>query len=222
MQHERTGHKMKKLLLFLLFFSFIFIFTSCYDDSADEVALPPLRIVENPSVTVHFSEAVHTFEDAFKMSDAIAHIKITGYKSSEDCFSYHDAELIHLYKGTLPKEFILMQDGSPQYTWDPLFINGNEMLLFLCEYAYSGSYDIVYSILGGSNTIIDAVNVDSENIYYTPRSNSFAESFELSSIETAKKEILEKLSSQDPYISVEHRNYIFSKNDLENLIYNQQ
>ncbi len=137
----------------------------------EQIILPPTRYgagVMGYSMTRSF-----TIEEAFEAADVVAWVRIgnwLGERSGDKTVhtTYYEAEIIKCYKGNPEESIVLEQLGSSAYTIPgyPLFINGNELLVFLIggeerEYYstnYSGTaYEYSYYINGSYTTVMDVV-----------------------------------------------------------------
>ncbi len=89
----------------------------------------------------------------------------------DESYSYYEAFLVDAYRGENREKFILKQEGTSESTriFYPLFISGNELLVFLRKSAQSSEYNNLYEMINGPGSVFYAVNDDAGNIYYYDR-----------------------------------------------------
>lgn len=135
---------MKRIISFLLIVSLLLCLSAC-----DRPVLPPVRVTEN---MMFVSLAVDpTFSNAVE-ADLIAHVKIGNWLGEDsDGFNrtFFEAEVLHVFKGEEKEKITVIQEGSSEATafGYPLYIYGNEWLLFLNK-ATDEPYEDAYYTLG--------------------------------------------------------------------------
>ena len=214
---------MKRYLKILIIFICIAVLVgSAYIFWHESPILPPTRYGNKTS---RISLERQSFETAISSSDAIAHIKVGNWLGEDEYFNYYEATVISQFKGEEIDNFVLIQDGTSEYTIGryPLFTYGNEMLLFLMK-STDADYENAYWILGSYTTVMDAVTSSTNEVYYMDRYGVLSETAEnINNIPQSSFAfgLFNKIGEQDPYIT-ENRlffyTYFYSEKDMKKLI----
>lgn len=161
---------MKKTFCLLLALLLLAGFASCAreEPSAEtatggaDAVLPPVRMTEKTSVAD--PAQLYTFASGYEASDVVATVRIGDWLGEREfpyCETFFRAEVLKTYKGDVPGEIVLRQDGSADATVKqyPLFTAGNELLLFLKQgtEADFGYDEAGYWILGSFTTTFDVL-----------------------------------------------------------------
>lgn len=214
---------MKKVFLLILL---TFIFASCVACSSlqEDAKFPPTRVGSEGIVSSRL-ERKYTLEEAYRLADVVALVKVDSWITDDDDIfqSYYDASVIKAYKGSISESFTLLQDGSTKRTMKayPLFIPGNEFLLFL-NIAKDIAYEDAYWIMGSFTTLLDVSYDASGNMYFMDRYGLLGESVNISNYASPNPiaNILYKnLIKHDPLIDEIKISYpyIFGEADLDGL-----
>lgn len=113
----------------------------------------------------------------YEASDAVARVRIGNWLDENQYETYYQAEVIEVYKGTLPEEIIIQQDGTSRATFSgyPLFFHGEEKLIFLKKTDISdfaspeeaGPYTgTAYWIPGSYMGVFDCTTDDTGELYF--------------------------------------------------------
>ena len=151
---------------------------------------------------------------------------IGDWLGEDDQSTYYEAKIIEQFTGDKISEIILNQGGNSNCTYNnyPLFISGNELLVFLKEYTCQETYNTYYRITGGPQTVLHAVIDKNGNAYYL-----YCSSISLLDpegvIETLPHdsftyELYQKLILEDPELSEMPYEYIhfYSREDFLTLL----
>lgn len=97
--------------------------------------------------------------------------------SEDEHFTYYDVSVTQTYKGNVPEEIVLLQDGTSKGTVKgyPLFIAGDQLLVFLKE-ASGTEYIDAYWIIGAYTTVLDVAADDEGTEYFIDRMGLLGES----------------------------------------------
>lgn len=193
---------------------------------AEKIVLPPVRVgTEGISKTIVKG---YTIEEMMEKVDAVAVVKVKNWLDEDMFHTYYDAEVLTLIAGTLPDEFVLIQDGNSENTLKgyPLFTYGDEFLLFLikatgnpedgCAYPNDNSYWIAGSYTGA----MEVVTNENGETYFVDRCNLIdRSSVELSNLKTDNavyNTVNEVLSARDAEVSQYKTSYssIYSLDEL--------
>ena len=196
--------------------------------------LPPVRYLDD--ISCHWDlEKAYTFETAFSEAEVVARIKVGNWLSEDNDIdsTFFEAETLQCFKGDIPENFILKQEGSSEDIEDrfPLFTYGNELLLFLNKGSSDSyeskcpiKYDTFYWIIGAFTTFLD-ISYDADgNRYYADRYNYFLGStMNIPSNNAVYSEVYEYAVKSDPFLgslrNKEHYySYIFSEDDVISLM----
>lgn len=160
---------MKRFFCSLLVLVLLFLTVGCTQQAKEEAVLPPVRISTG---TAYTSLPKYSFETACSTAEVIARVKIGDWIAEDTIggYTYFKATTLQCFKGTIPENFTLSQDGCSTYTLAgyPLFAAGNELLLFLREPYSDGfeKYQPLYWIIGSYTTVIDvAYDLDGTRYY---------------------------------------------------------
>lgn len=129
---------------------------------------------------------------AYQFCDAVARVRIGNWLNEDGFSTRFEAEVLEIYKGVLPAQFVIQQDGNSKSTIGgyPLFYYGEEYLVFLKlvkpedvenfevppekqdEYYVIDEYPgITYWIVGSFATVFDYATDENGNIYIADREN---------------------------------------------------
>lgn len=215
---------MKKYLCILLLFALLLSAVGCAAPSDEEDVLPPVRI---GSSEIQALIEDYTFPSAFSASDVVARIKVGSWLAEDlDLHkSYYKATTLQCFKGDLPDEFTLLQDGCSNGSLKgyPLFTSGNEILVFLKEATGLTGYDSPYWIIGSFSTVMDVSRDDSGAIYYCDRFGKMGETIDISSNYALQSEVFTEVYANSVQADAIAANlysypYVFSENDLTSLM----
>lgn len=128
----------------------------------------------------------YTFEEAVKSADAVVHARVGNWlgDNDDDMTTSFAAEAVAVYKGDIPEDFVLIQDGKgvseskkAAVQGYPLFTYGNELFLFLRKVEpelYSFDYpENSYFICGVHNTVYYVARDLDGNAYATPSFSNY-------------------------------------------------
>ena len=179
----------------------------------EEIVVPPNRFGEkSASIMYDF-----TFEEVAKAADAIAHVRVgnwLGYNNDNWTVSF-EAEVITAYKGDIPQDFVLLQDGNEDSAINnfPLFTYGNELLLFLGKAESNDAFGVTYYedsyYIRGVHTTVYYVSQDSSGASYAvPSFSNYLhkdEAFvnyarEATEVGSIGMEVAQTLSASDPEV----------------------
>lgn len=199
----------KKLLSLLLAIVMAFSLAGCAGETEkpEEIVVPPVRF-GTASASINAPQSLAT---AVRESDAVAHIRIGNWLGESEMYddTYFEAEVIELFKGEVPDEFVLKQDGYSEFVYqmNPLFTYGNELVLFLNDVGGEYyPYDNVYWIKGSFGTIYYVGEDDAGDSYVVPNpANQLAKGVLTNMVYQTEKsgvsigeEVAESLSASDP------------------------
>lgn len=191
--------------------------------AAGGAALPPQRI-GNMGMKVNL-EKLYTPETAAEEADLVALVRVGGWvkEDSDSHVTYYNAEILRTFKGSPGETITLIQDGFSQMTVDgyPLFISGNEMLLFLAK-ADTEEFDNAYWELGAFSTVIDTVRDGEGQLFYLDRFGLMGSSLKDCKnylFDEEKAAELKKIAVKaDPEAANYRYHYIFSADELDPLL----
>lgn len=223
---------MKKILCIIFICMFVLSVAGCAASSNKTVVLPPTRIGRSLEQATFGNK--YTFASAFSEADVVARIEVGNWINEDTNIgsSYYEASVLQCFKGDIPQNFTLIQDGCSSGTLKsyPLFTSGNEILVFLNEANVTDvvlDYDSPYWIIGAYTTLFDVVYDDSGNRYYSDRYGILGETIHISTNYALQDEIFTEIYSNSVRIDsiVEEMQYsypyVFSENDLTTLLEGQ-
>ena len=155
------------------------LLVSCAGNKKEPV-LPPVRIPKSPAFVSYTDTHENIIRDAVKNAQAVACVRIGDWlgETVDLLYTTFEAEVIETVRGELPKNIVLLQDGTADSSlsskrW-PIFTAGNELFLFLNKYEnHPGARNIqpdnAYYIAGMTLTVCDMVMLDSGEKYVIPR-----------------------------------------------------
>lgn len=197
----------------IIFVSILTLAVICISAVCVWLAPPPEQIVVPPSRFGTASASIsspETLAAATTEAEVVAHIRVGSWLGESELYddTYFEAEVIEVFKGEIPGEFVLKQDGYSGfiYAMNPLFTYGNELLLFLNKgsEAMEYPYDDVYWILGSHGTVF-YTGEDSSGVPYAVPSpaNQLAKGVLANAVSAENgastgDEILHSLTSSDP------------------------
>lgn len=221
---------MKKIFNIILMSVLLMSAAGCTASSCEAVVLPPTRIGSSDIHASFETETKYTFASAFSAADVVARIEVGNWIAEDTDLqkTYYEATVLKCFKGNIPSEFTLLQDGCSTGTLKnyPLFTSGNELLVFLNE-ATVTDYKSPYWIIGSFMTVLDASYDDSGARYYSDRYGILGETVDISTNYALQDDIYAEVFSrsveadsivadmQYPYP------YIFSENDITTLLEDQ-
>ncbi len=227
--------KMKKLLCILFAVMILLTISGCASvpEETDPVVLPPTRIGASESKGILLK--AYSFESAWEEADVVARVEVGNWLAEDNDIyeSYYEAKVLQCFKGTIPENFTLLQNASSAFTtkFRPLFISGNEILVFLKE-AVGLTYESPYWIMGSYATILDVSYDKNGNRYYIDRLGSLGRSIVAPNYayDTAvSAEVMATAAAKDPIIAEKVTaekgytySYIFSEADFIALAESQQ
>lgn len=141
--------------------------------------------------------------------------------------TYYEATVLQCFKGKMPSEFTLLQDGCSKGTFKgyPLFTHGNELLVFMKK-STSDHYSSPYWIMGAFTTLMDVAYDQSGNRYFADAYGILGATIQ-DATNYAKQdapfaEIYAKLSTEDPIVAESSRTYpyVFAESDLTKILDN--
>lgn len=187
-------------------------------------AVTPTRRTGASAMMVSMEE-FQTLESAAKEADLIARVRIGDWigEAGDGAFSYYMAEVPETFKGTVPGDIVVVQDGNSLQTIDgfPLFTAGNELLLFLKQ-GTGTEYDNFYWMLGSFTAFFDAVRDGNGQVYYLDRFGIIGSSVngcENFLLDTEKADELKKAAVKADAEAESYRyHYIFSAAELDPLL----
>lgn len=216
---------MKRILCTICAVLMLFSLVACTAQEESEAVLPPVR--EGGGESKVSFEKGYTFESALEEADAVARIRVGNWiaEDNEARQTYYEAEVLECYKGEIPTNFTLLQDGCSLRTFKgyPLFISGNEMLLFLREAVGLPQYDAPYWIIGAYTTLLDVVYDDGER-YFVDRYGVLGQSINVVSnyanVASVADAVYTAAVESDPLMSnpVHSFPYIYSDDDMLKLL----
>lgn len=216
---------MKKAFYMILIAAFMIISVGCSNSADKSAVLPPRRIGEG-TLQASFGNRF-TFESALSEADVVARIEVGNWISEDTELhkSYYEATVLQCFKGDIPDTFTLLQDGCSTATMKnyPLFISGNELLVFLKEASVT-EYESPYWIIGSFTTVLDVSYDESGIRYYADRYGILGEFMNVSNNyaqdSVVSNEVLNRAATDDSIISQMQivYPYIFSEADILNLL----
>lgn len=216
---------MKRILCTLFAVLILFSAVACTANEESEAVLPPVR--EGSGETKAQFDGKYSFSTAMSDADVVARIRVGNWIAEDSDLrqTYYEAEVLECYKGEIPKHFTLLQDGCSTGTYKgyPLFINGNEMLLFLKEAVELPQYDSPYWIIGSFTTLLNVV-YDDNDLYFVDRYGILGESINVTNnyanVASVANGVYTAAVESDPHMeNVEHNYpYIYSEADVLKLL----
>ena len=146
---------MKRRIFTFLLAAALVLLTACSGRGTE----PPVRIGEaigEASLLRSYSAA-----EAFQEADAVALVRVGDWLGEQDGgfpITFYKAAVVKSYKGDLPREFTLMQNGGSAGTYEdyPLYTCGNELLVFLRK--ADADYPDAYQSVGSFSTVLYAAD----------------------------------------------------------------
>ena len=159
---------MRKLLSLTAALLTVLLLAGC--SAAGKAVLPPRRIGEK-GMKVNL-EKLYTPETAAEDAELVALVRVGDWvkEDSSSHVTYYNAEILRAFKGSAGETITLIQDGNSEMTVDgyPLFISGNELLLYLVK-SDTEEYDNAYWELGSFSTTFDALRDKEGQLFYLDR-----------------------------------------------------
>jgi len=156
---------MKRRIFTFLLAAALVLLTACSGRGTE----PPVRIGEaigEASLLRSYSAA-----EAFQEADAVALVRVGDWLGEQDGGFpiFYKAAVVKSYKGDLPREFTLMQNGGSAGTYEdyPLYTCGNELLVFLRK--ADADYPDAYQSVGSFSTVLYAADAVDGTRYYLDR-----------------------------------------------------
>ena len=154
----------RRIFTFLL--AALVLLTACSGRGTE----PPVRIGEaigEASLLRSYSAA-----EAFQEADTVALVRVGDWLGEQDGgfpITFYKAAVVKSYKGDLPREFTLMQNGGSAGTYEdyPLYTCGNELLVFLRK--ADADYPDAYQSVGSFSTVLYAADAVDGTRYYLDR-----------------------------------------------------
>lgn len=170
---------------------------------------------------------LHNFKTAIEDSDIVAHIMIGDWLGEDDHSTYYEAKIIEQFKGDPVSTIILHQNGCSRYTYGcyPLFISGNELLVFLKQSTFSIMDDSYYYSIDSARSVLYAVIDKNGDAYYLDRNGSL--SFNAVGIidplpqDAFTRELYQKVILEDPELAKDmlfENVYFYSRKDFLKLL----
>ena len=111
-------------------------------------------------------------EPPVRIGEAIGEASLLRSYSVAEAFqeaTFYKAAVVKSYKGDLPREFTLMQNGGSAGTYEdyPLYTCGNELLVFLRK--ADADYPDAYQSVGSFSTVLYAADAVDGTRYYLDR-----------------------------------------------------
>jgi hypothetical protein len=167
-----------------------------------------------------------SLESIYAEADVVARLTVGDWlgEDAELEATYYEATVIETFKGDIPKNFILKQNGYTQEGAILLFTYGNEVLLFL-KADEDPKYKNTYTEIKNS-TVVDIAYDDAGNDYYLARFDKFGATFPCRTLDDYEEsyDIYNNLLEQDLMIGVlrdiwqgtfeRHRPYTFPADAL--------
>ncbi len=168
-----------------------------------ELRLPPVRDAGGSHVML--SEK-YTPQRAFEKSDAVALVRVGTWlrEDSENGYTFYEAEILELYKGELPEKIILKQDGDSTDTIEgyPLFICGNELLVYMRESTTGLYVENCYWITGSFSTVFTVMRNDKGTAYVEDKMDFWSDAVQNDAVRAdleVREEIWENYLAVDDY-----------------------
>lgn len=157
---------MKRRIFTFLLAAALVLLTACSGRGTE----PPVRIGEaigEASLLRSYSAA-----EAFQEADAVALVRVGDWLGEQDGgfpITFYKAAVVKSYKGDLPREFTLMQNGGSAGTYEdyPLYTCGNELLVFLRK--ADADYPDAYQSVGSFSTVLYAADAVDGSRYFVDR-----------------------------------------------------
>ena len=157
---------MKRRIFTFLLAAALVLLTACSGRGTE----PPVRSGEaigEASLLRSYSAA-----EAFQEADAVALVRVGDWLGEQDGgfpITFYKAAVVKSYKGDLPREFTLMQNGGSAGTYEdyPLYTCGNELLVFLRK--ADADYPDAYQSVGSFSTVLYAADAVDGTRYYLDR-----------------------------------------------------
>lgn len=190
----------------------------------ENIVLPPTRVGKSDMSPLLAKG--YTFQTAMEDAEVVARIQIGNWlgEDTEKISTYFEAKVLQCFKGTIPENFTLLQDGcsdctmmKPSY---PLFTYGNELLVFLKEAEGLDNYSSPYWIIGSFSTFLDVSYDDNDIRYYVDRYGILGETMNISNNyaheSNVRAEVYNIAATADSMVSEQNYDYsyIFSESDL--------
>ncbi len=177
------------------------------------VILAPKRVGESQVSSV--PEKLHTLQSGFRDAQAVAWVRVGNWLGEDQDVgvigsTWFELEVLHSFKGELPEKIVVKQEGCSSSTEKdfPLFIHGEEMLLFLAELP-DETYVNGYWIIGDYSTVLDVGRDAAGNSYVVDnmalmleRSTQIAADLRVRDA-AVRKAVFESLHELDPLWKVE-------------------
>lgn len=145
-----------------------------------------------------------SLESIYAEADVVARLTVGDWlgEDAELEATYYEATVIETFKGDIPKNFILKQNGYTQEGAILLFTYGNEVLLFL-KADEDPKYKNTYTEIKNS-TVVDIAYDDAGNDYYLARFDKFGATFPCRTLDDYEEsyDIYNNLLEQDLMIGV--------------------
>lgn len=170
---------------------------------------------------------IYNFKTVIEDSEIVAHIMIGDWLGEDDSSTYYEAKIIEQFKGDPVSTIILHQNGCSRYTYGcyPLFISGNELLVFLKQSTFSIMDDSYYYSIDSARSVLYAVIDKNGDTYYLDRNGSL--SFNAAGIidplpqDSFTRELYQKVILEDPELAQDmffENVYFYSREDFLTLI----
>ena len=158
---------MKRRIFTFLLAAALVLLTAC---SSRGVVRPPVRIGEGTG-NACFNRSF-SLTEAFEEADVVALVQVGNWLREKDGgfpITFYKAAVVKSYKGDLPREFTLMQNGGSAGTYEdyPLYTCGNELLVFLRK--ADADYPDAYQSVGSFSTVLYAADAVDGTRYYLDR-----------------------------------------------------
>ncbi len=190
-----------------------FAFSEEQTPDTDEIVLPPVRVGTEGYSQASLSARSSTIESLCEYIDVIAVVRVGNWLDEDTHHTYYNAEVLDLIAGTLPDQFVLLQDGNSKCTMKgyPLFTYGDEFLLFLVKADYAPEEGCAYPnknsywIAGSYSTVMEVVEGENGNYYFVDRyhllDRSAIELINLKTENTVNTMVHQTLASRDAEVS---------------------
>lgn len=156
---------MKRRIFTFLLAAALVLLTAC-----GGVVRPPVRIGEGTG-NACFNRSF-SLTEAFEEADVVALVQVGNWLGEQDGgfpITFYKAAVVKSYKGDLPREFTLMQNGGSAGTYEdyPLYTCGNELLVFLRK--ADADYPDAYQSVGSFSTVLYAADAVDGSRYFVDR-----------------------------------------------------